>query len=101
MKLGLGLAIAGVIAFNLLMPQLEDDSSYSKATPSIYSQYVARSKTVFEDAPARFSAIGVGAITWAYDSFGVFGAGLGLVLRGPNISDAMQLSRQEQSRKGD
>ena len=81
-KLGLGLAVAGVIAFNLLMPQLEDDSSYSNATPSIYSQYVARSKTVFEDAPARFSAFGVEPITWAYDSFGVFGAGLGAGTQG-------------------
>jgi hypothetical protein len=81
-KLGLGLAVAGVIAFNLLMPQLEDDSSHTAAASSAYSLYVARSKSVFEDAPARFSALGIESISWAYNWFGVFGAGLGAGAQG-------------------
>jgi hypothetical protein len=47
-----------------------------------YSLYVERSQSVFRDAPARFFELGIAPIMWAYDSFGPFGAGLGVGTQG-------------------
>jgi hypothetical protein len=79
---GLGVAAAGVIAFSLLNPQLDDNSAYGSPTLSVYSRYVARSQTVFQDAPARLSGLGIDPISWAYNEFGVLGAGLGAGTQG-------------------
>jgi hypothetical protein len=48
----------------------------------VYSSYVARSQSVFNDAPSRFVELGIAPVMWAYDSFGVFGAGLGVGSQG-------------------
>ena len=37
---------------------------------------------MFEDAPARFVELGIAPIMWAYDRFGLFGAGLGVGTQG-------------------
>ena len=47
-----------------------------------YSRYVERIETVFEDVPSRFIELGIAPIMWAYDSFGLFGAGLGVGTQG-------------------
>ena len=47
-----------------------------------YSSYVERSQSVFQDAPSRFVELGIAPVMWAYDSFGLFGAGLGVGTQG-------------------
>ena len=37
---------------------------------------------MFQDAPSRFVELGIAPIMWAYDSFGLFGAGLGVGTQG-------------------
>ena len=37
---------------------------------------------MFQDAPARFVELGIAPIMWAYNGFGVFGAGLGVGTQG-------------------
>jgi hypothetical protein len=82
-KLGILLVIAGLIGFGWLVGQLGDDSSDQVAVRSSnYGVYVERSKAVFADAPKRFVELGIAPIMWAYDSFGVIGAGLGTGTQG-------------------
>jgi hypothetical protein len=47
-----------------------------------YSSYVNRTQSAFVDAPSRFVELGVAPVMWAYDSFGLFGAGLGVGTQG-------------------
>jgi hypothetical protein len=47
-----------------------------------YSLYVERSQSVFRDVPSRFVELGLAPVMWAYDSFGLFGAGLGTGTQG-------------------
>jgi O-antigen ligase len=81
MKLGIALAIVGLVGVLVLEPQANDLPNYVES-PSAYDVYVARSKTVFQDAPSRFVELGIAPVTWAYDSFGFFGAGLGVGTQG-------------------
>jgi hypothetical protein len=88
-KLGIVLAIAGLVGFGWLVEQLGSDhmvgqlpSSYVDKGPSGYSLYVERSKTVFGAAPSRFVELGLAPVMWAYDRFGFFGAGLGVGTQG-------------------
>src|SRR5262249_37409558 len=57
-------------------------SHYADEQSSAYSLYVDRSKTAFEDAPERFVELGIAPVMWAYDSFGLMGAGLGVGTQG-------------------
>ena len=79
-KLGVILAIAGVIGSASLVGQL-NEREYTTDNVS-YDVYVGRAKTVFEDIPSRFVEFGIAPIKWAYDSFGFFGAGLGVGTQG-------------------
>ena len=81
-KLGIVLAIAGLVGFGWLVAQLGDRPVYVDQESLGYYRYVERSKTVFEDVPARFTELGIAPIMWAYDSFGLFGAGLGVGTQG-------------------
>jgi hypothetical protein len=82
-KLGIALTVAGLLGFGWLVGQLESDRlNYSDSRTLGYSLYVERSKTVFEDAPSRFVALGIVPIMWAYNRFGPFGAGLGTGTQG-------------------
>jgi len=47
-----------------------------------YDLYFARGATVFGDAGERFSTLGLASISWAYNSFGFFGGGLGVAAQG-------------------
>jgi hypothetical protein len=77
-KLGIALVIAGLLGFGWLVGQMGSERpNYVDARSLGYSLYVERSKTVFEDAPSRFVELGIAPIMWAYDRFGLFGAGLG------------------------
>jgi hypothetical protein len=82
-KLGVAAAIVGLIGFGWLAVNLGGDRPVYYDQESLgYYRYVERSKTVFQDAPSRFVELGIAPIMWAYDSFGVFGAGLGVGTQG-------------------
>jgi hypothetical protein len=53
-----------------------------RSTASEYSLYVARTESVFRDSPKRFVELGIAPVMWAHDSFGLFGAGLGVGTQG-------------------
>jgi hypothetical protein len=80
-KLGIILAIAGLVGYGWLVAQV-NDGQYIGSRSLAYSLYVDRAKTVFEDAPSRFVELGIAPIMWAYESFGFFGAGLGVGTQG-------------------
>ena len=81
-KLGIALAVVGVIGFGWLFPQLGERPAVMDPRSLEYYRYVERTKTGFQDAPARFVELGIAPITWAYDQFGFFGAGLGVGTQG-------------------
>jgi hypothetical protein len=60
----------------------------SGATAS-YSKYVSRMQTVFQDAPARFVELGIAPVMYAYDTYGLFGAGLGVGTQGSQYFGAV------------
>jgi hypothetical protein len=47
-----------------------------------YSSYIDRTQSVFADAPSRFVELGLAPVMWAYDSYGLLGAGLGVGTQG-------------------
>jgi hypothetical protein len=81
-KLGIVLAIVGLVGFGWLAGQLSDRPVYVDQETLSYYRYVDRIGTVFEDVPSRFTELGIAPIMWAYDTFGLFGAGLGVGSQG-------------------
>jgi hypothetical protein len=82
-KLGVFLLIAGLFGFSWLVTQLgSDPSDQVNQQASQYSFYVNRTRGVFEDVPARVVELGIAPIMWAYESYGVIGAGLGAGTQG-------------------
>jgi hypothetical protein len=82
MKFGIVLAIAGATGFFWLVGQQENDLPNYVQGAYVYQSYVERSKTVFQDAPSRFVELGLAPVMWAYEEFGLFGAGLGAGTQG-------------------
>jgi hypothetical protein len=75
----MGAALAGYV----WLAGLREDVRQQADPGSVdYSLYVERSQSVFRDVPTRFVELGIGPIMWAYDSFGLFGAGLGVGTQG-------------------
>ena len=60
----------------------EDVPARHDKESSNYSRYVAHTENVFQAVPSRFVQLGIAPIMWAYDGFGVFGAGLGVGTQG-------------------
>jgi hypothetical protein len=82
-KLGIFLVIAALVGFGWLVGQLGSDPlDQIGERPSEYSFYLERTKTAFGEAPARFIEFGVAPMMWAYDNFGLIGAGLGTGTQG-------------------
>jgi hypothetical protein len=77
----LGAAVAGyaMLATGLKegVPDTSKDMELSK-----YYQYVKHSESVFTQAPQRFVELGIAPVMWAYDYYGLFGAGLGVGTQG-------------------
>jgi hypothetical protein len=77
----LGAAVAGyaMLATELKegVPDTSKDIELSK-----YYQYVKHSQAVFGQAPQRFVELGIAPVMWAYDYYGLFGAGLGAGTQG-------------------
>jgi hypothetical protein len=82
MKFGIVLAVAGAIGSFWLVGQPENDSPDYLEGAFVYRSYLERSKTVFEAAPSRFVELGLAPVMYAYESFGLFGAGLGVGTQG-------------------
>ena len=81
-RLGIVLAIPGLIGFGWLVTQLVARPAYLDEETLAYYRYVERAKTAFEDVPSRFTELGIAPIIWAYNGFGLFGAGLGVGTQG-------------------
>ena len=82
-----GIAVTGaaVIGYFWLAAELREDTvttRYDRELLTSYSRYVAHSEAVFHAVPSRFVELGIAPVTWAYDGFGLFGAGLGAGTQG-------------------
>jgi hypothetical protein len=77
------LTVAATIIYTSLAGVLREDDSLRPSTESIgYSRYLARTESVFEDVPSRIVELGLAPIMWAYDTYGLLGAGLGAGTQG-------------------
>jgi hypothetical protein len=75
----MGAALAGYV----WLSGLREDVRQQVDPGSVdYSVYVERSQSAFRDVPTRFVELGIVPVMWAYDSFGLFGAGLGVGTQG-------------------
>jgi hypothetical protein len=72
---------AALIAYTQL-GELREDVAQQEITESDYSRYLQHSQDVFEAVPTRVVELGIAPVMWAYDSFGLFGAGLGVGTQG-------------------
>jgi hypothetical protein len=69
---------AALVGYAWMASELTENSGPKYTPESLdFSLYVERSQSVFREAPSRFVELGIAPIMWAYDSFGLFGAGLG------------------------
>lgn len=83
-RLAVGLAVVGLAGWFAVVGFVDPDpgersdtANYQLAPGERYKGYAVRGSTVFQDAPGRFSQLGVGPVTWAVSSNGWLGAGLG------------------------
>jgi hypothetical protein len=58
------------------VPRLNDRDA------SNYGHYLQHTENAFGEVPSRFVELGIAPVMWAYDSFGLFGAGLGVGSQG-------------------
>jgi hypothetical protein len=78
-KVGIACLCAAVAGYTWLAAELRDRVPEQITGESLnYSFYVQRTQSGFENAPTRFVELGIAPIMWAYDRFGLFGAGLGV-----------------------
>ena len=82
-KIGVFVAVVALVGLGWWVSLLGEDIQLStnEGTTSYYN-YVERSKTVFADAPSRFVELGIAPVMWAYERFGLFGAGVGTGTQG-------------------
>jgi hypothetical protein len=79
----IGLTTATLAGYAVLAGELREGIAERVDAGSLnYSVYLERSQAVFQEAPTRFVELGIAPIMWAYDSFGLFGAGLGVGTQG-------------------
>jgi hypothetical protein len=80
----IAITVAASVGYMSLAAGLSEDVRRKDGSPisSDYSLYVARTQSVFRDAPKRFVELGIAPVMWAYNSFGLFGAGLGVGTQG-------------------
>jgi hypothetical protein len=81
-RLGLVLAVAGLIGYFALIEGLGVDTKEATERSLVYDFYLERSKRAFGEVPARFVELGLAPLMWAYEGFGAFGAGLGVGTQG-------------------
>jgi len=77
------LTCIAVIGYSWMATLLREDVKERRDTGlSSYSRYVDHTEDAFQEAPSRFVELGIAPVMWAYDSFGVLGAGLGAGTQG-------------------
>lgn len=83
-RIAVGLAVAGLAGWLAVVGYVDPDpgerldtANYKLASGERYKGYAVRGSTVFGDATQRFSQLGVAPVTWAVQSHGWLGAGLG------------------------
>jgi hypothetical protein len=80
------IAFTGValIGYFWLAGELREDNVPQKydGEQTTYAHYVAHSEDAFQAVPSRFVELGIAPVMWAYDQFGLFGAGLGVGTQG-------------------
>lgn len=88
------IAIVGVIAYISIVGLVKPDGgeSHSKRlyldSSEKYLLYTERGKSVFGDVPERFSNLGIKPVSWAVNSYGWLGAGLGTGSQGTQYTAA-------------
>jgi hypothetical protein len=75
-KLAIGVTAAGLIGYFAIGALMGPDAGEMQASAE-YSTYLGRSQSAFGDSYERFMEMGIGPIMWAYERFGIMGAGLG------------------------
>jgi hypothetical protein len=73
---------AALVGYAWLASELKETVPQQDLDASSYSIYVERSQAVFYDVPSRFVELGIAPVMWAYEGFGLFGAGLGMGTQG-------------------
>jgi len=80
----------GYFAFILWIPETPTEgAARTSLGGEQYDEYVARTQTVIGwDVPERFVELGVAPVTWAYNQYGLLGAGLGVGSQGVHLFGA-------------
>ena len=76
LKTAIGAGLAGLLGYYIIGALIGPDAGELQASAA-YSEYMGRSQTTFTDVIERFIGLGLSPILWAYERFGIFGAGLG------------------------
>ncbi len=78
----IALTAAALVTYMTLAGELRENVTRQYETSPDYSSYVERTESVFQAAPKRFVDLGIAPVSWAYNEFGVLGAGLGVGTQG-------------------
>jgi len=79
----IALTTAALAVYALLAAEVKDDVMERRSVQAVdYSLFVERSQNAFQYVPRRFLELGIAPVLWAYDNFGLFGAGLGVGTQG-------------------
>jgi hypothetical protein len=73
---------AALVGYAWLASELKEAVPQQDLGAPSFSIYVERSQAVFRDVPSRFVELGIAPVMWAYEAFGLFGAGLGTGTQG-------------------
>jgi len=75
---------AALIGYFWLAAGLREDTVSTRYDQDLssYSRYVEHSENAFQAVPSRFVDLGIAPVMWAYEGFGLFGAGLGVGTQG-------------------
>ena len=84
------IAGAALAVCTFLLAQLREGVPQRGSSAALsYASYLLRGQSVFQEVPARFVELGIGPVMWAYDRFGLFGAGLGVGSQGTQYFGAV------------
>jgi hypothetical protein len=73
---------AALIGYAWLVMEVRDGDNTQNTLSSEFSRYVEHTENAFQEVPTRFVDLGIAPVMWAYDAFGLFGAGLGAGTQG-------------------
>lgn len=99
-RLAVGLAVVGLAGWLAVVGFVDPDpgerldtANYQLAPGERYKGYAVRGSTVFQDAPERFSQLGVRPIAFIVERAGWMGAGVGSASQGVASDEAAALNR--------